>query len=83
MDEREAWFEDLMDDPSIRREAELTACFLEHARKAVTAEFKRQALTVAADFDDFRRRARDEHGDPYHAQFFNTLSEAIKRRYPP
>lgn len=47
------------------------------------SDFKANALDVAADFDEFRCRARDEEGMPFYAGFFATLSETIKRHHEP
>lgn len=81
MGARQDRFRDLMDDPTKTEEIALTVFFLEQTVKAVDGIFKANALQVAADFDDFHRKARDQYGSPFYASFFTTLSEIIKKHH--
>jgi hypothetical protein len=76
-------FEALLDAQKEDKVKELEKFFLDKTKDALDSDFKANALDVAADFDEFRRRARDEEGMPFYAGFFATLSETIKRHHEP
>ncbi|MFB6209326.1 MAG: hypothetical protein ABEJ56_04295 [Candidatus Nanohaloarchaea archaeon] len=72
-------FENLVKAETEEKSLEAEKFFLDKTKEALDSDFKATALDVAADFDEFRRRARDEEGMPFYAGFFATLSDLIKR----
>lgn len=56
--------------------------FLDKTEEALDAD-REAALEIAAQFDEFRRQARDGDADVFYAGFFATLSDLIKRHHEP
>lgn len=71
----------LKEDERFVKEAE--KYFLNKTSESIDEEDQKEALDTAAQFDDFRRQARDEYGKPFYSGFFATLSELIKRHHEP
>ena len=76
-------FEKLLDAQNENELKELEKFFLDKTKEALDSDFKANALDIAAEFDEFRRVARDEENMPFYAGFFATLSDLIKRHYRP
>jgi hypothetical protein len=74
-------FEQLMSAETEEEALEAEKFFLDKTKEAADADFKANAFDVTAEFDEFRRLARDEYSQPFYAGFFATLSEMIKRHH--
>lgn len=74
-------FEQLMSAEIEEEALEAEKFFLNKTKEAADADFKANAFDVTAEFDEFRRLARDEYSQPFYAGFFATLSEMVKRHH--
>ena len=74
-------FEQLMSAETEEEALEAEKLFLDKAKEGIEADFKANAFDITAEFDEFRRLARDEYSQPFYAGFFATLSELIKRHH--
>lgn len=72
-------FDQLMSSEKEEEILEAEKFFLDKTKEAAEADFKANAFDITAQFDEFRRLARDEYSKPFYAGFFATLSEMIKK----